>query len=239
MSYPVRIIAAAGVVLAALLGVGTAASATEGSVPAEVADYAAAPDGLIAALEDFYGVGADGKGIDFDETTTVGRVDRAFGFTPDYLAGEDTDVPVLIANEWTVPVSIADKPVGVALVWINPATVRPQLADFVQDREFAGALADLPATASIVHDQPREAWLLLEETTLTPLLGSGSTTTLAAYQRTLDTDAAPVEPGINLGSALSVATIVGVALIVVLVLLLPIVWRLRKARATVPEPSDD
>ncbi|CAN5377803.1 hypothetical protein BH11ACT5_BH11ACT5_16650 [soil metagenome] len=232
MRVPAALIAAA-VLVGAL---SSPAQASEGSVPVEVAAFATAPDGLIASLADFFGPGADGPGIDFDDTTEIGAVDRVFTFSPDWLAGEKTDDPVVLANQWTAPVSVGGTPLGVAVIWINPTTVRPQLADFVPDPSFATALADVPAEAWLVADQPRGAWLVLAPPSLTALVvgtsGLSGETPLSSYQRDVTAaEPVPVEAP-NLGSALSIATIVGVALIVVLALLVPLVWRRRKARAT-------
>ena len=211
-------------------------------MPVEVAAFATAPDGLIASLEDFFGPGADGTGIDFDDTTEIGAVDRVFTFSPDWLAGETTDAPVVLANQWTAPVSVGGKALGAAVIWINPTTVRPQLADFVADPTFATALADVPADAWLVADQPRGAWLVLAPPTVTALVagtsGLSGETPLASYQRDITAaKPAPVEEP-NLGSALSIATIVGVALIVVLALLVPLVWRRRKARAAEADEAE-
>lgn len=230
-----------GIAAVAVLCSAPAALATEGSVPAEIAAFVAEPDGLIAGLDDFYGPGVDGKGIEFDDSTEFGPTDRVFAFSPEWLAGEQTDQAVTLENRWTVPVSVSGDPIGVAIVWINPATVRPQLADFVPDGTFATALADLPDDGYLVNDEPRAAWFLLEQPRLHVLVrgtsGVGSEVPLATYQsRVTDTEnsVAPSEP-INLGSVLSVGTIVAVSLGVILVLLVPIAWRRRKARA---EPDD-
>ena len=235
----------AALIVAAVLVTGLAApaQATEGSVPIEVADFATAPDGLIAGLEDFFGPGADGTGIDFDDTTVIGTVDRVFAFSPDWLAGAETDAPVVLANQWTAPVSVGGKDLGVAVIWINPTTVRPQLADFVADPSFAAALADAPAEAWIVSDPPRGAWFVLAPPALTALVSgtSGVTglTRLAAYQADVTAQKPVAVEGPNLGSALSIATIVGVALIVVLALLVPLVWRRRKARAEEADEAEE
>jgi hypothetical protein len=221
---------------------GAPANASQGSVPVEVADFAAAPDGLVASLEDFFGPGADGTGIDFDDTTVIGTVDRVFTFSPDWLAGEKTDAPVVLANQWTAPVSVDGDDLGVAVIWINPTTVRPQLADFVADPHFAGELADVAADAWLVADQPRGAWFVLAPPALTALVagtsGVSGETPLASYQRDVTTQKPVAAEAPNLGSALSVATIVGVALIVVLALLVPLVWRRRMARAAEADEAE-
>ncbi len=115
---------------------------------------------LLASLEDFFGPGAEGGGMAFDDSTELGPVDRVFTFSPQWLGGATDDTPVMLANEWAVPVVVAGDPVGVAIVWINPTTVRPQLADFSPVPEFAAALPDVPAAAYLVHDScpaPRES----------------------------------------------------------------------------------
>lgn len=225
----------AALIVAAALVAGPSAApalASEGSVPTEVAAFVTAPDGLIAGLDDFFGVGSDGKGFDFDETTTFGAVDRVFSFTPEWLAGTKTDTPVIIANEWTVPVLIAEKAVGIAVIWINPGTVRPQLADFLPDARLAAALTEVPDGTWVVHDEPRSAWLLLTPPALVPLVGgtSGFTgeTTLTVYQNVLGMTSPTPDPGPNLGSALSVGIIVAVSLVVILVLLVPLARRRRR-----------
>jgi len=236
--------AVALVALGALLPA-PAASATEGSVPVEVAAFVVAPDGLVAGLSDFFGPGADGGGIDFDETTAFGTVDRVFTFTPAWLSGTATDAPVGLANEWAVPVSVSDTAIGVALVWINPGTVRPQLADFVPDPAFATALADVADTSYLVRDEPRSAWFALDGTALTTLVAGASgvsgDTALAPYQRlvTASEDAAPpADEGATLGSVLSIGIIAAVSLVVILVLLVPVAWRRRRGR-TAPEGDAD
>lgn len=234
-----------GIVAVAVLWSAPAASATEGSVPAEIAAFVAEPDGLIASLDDFFGPGVGGKGIAFDDSTEFGRVDRAYVFSPDWLAGEQTDQPVALANRWTVPVSVSGDPIGVAIVWINPATVRPQLADFLPDGTFAAALADLPDDGYLVNDEPRAAWFVLEQPRLLVLVrgssGVGSEVPLTTYQaRVTDAEESTAQSEtVNLGSALSVGTIVAVSLGVILVLLVPIAWRRRKGDVVPDDPEQD
>ena len=238
MRIPAALIVAA--VLACAVGAAPA-EATQGSVPPEVAEFAVAPDGLLSGLEDFYGPNADGQGIEFDETTEIGAVARVFTFTKEWLAGRETETPVGLANEWAVPVGVGGEPVGVAVIWINPGTVRPQLADFVPDPGFAEALPEVPVDAYLVSDEARAAWFALSPPTLTPL-ASGSSgvdeeVDLAEYQvRATRVEAPPADEGPSLGSALSVGTIVAVSLVVILVLLVPLARR-RKGGAEEAEPE--
>jgi len=219
----------AGVIAASALVVAPSAAASEGSVPAEVSAYATDPDGLVSRLEEFVGVGADGKGIDFDETTETGQVNRAFVFTADWLAGTATDTPVELANQWTVPVSIHEKPVGLAIIWINPDTVRPELSEFIQEIDLAAALADVPAETYLVRDESHEAWFTLVGTTLTPVAAEGSAISLARYQDELaGTPVEEPEEGLNLGTVLSVGMIALVAVVVVAILLIPMLRRRRR-----------
>lgn len=231
-----------GAVLA-VLSCAAPAAATEGSVPAEVVDFASAPDGLIAGLRDFLGPGPEGGGIDFDDTTTMGDIDRVFSFTPGWLADADAEPPVILANEWAIPVTVGDDPVGVAVVWINPSTVRPQLADFVANARFASALPDVSDTSYLVHDSERSAWLAVSAPGLTVLVpgtaGITGETRLPIYWAAIAaSQAAQPDEQVGLGSALSVGVIVAVALIVILVLLVPAAWRRRRER-TAPELEGD
>ncbi len=165
---------------------GQTAIASEGSIPAEVQDYADDPGGLVARLDDLFGVGSSGKGITFDETTEVGHLNRVFTWTGEFLDGTPTEVPVERQNQWVAPIVVGAKGMGLATIWINPATVQPELAEFVQEVSTAQALADIPSDAYLVHDVEREAWFTLVGSTLTPLVpgqsGISSTTTVGVYQ---------------------------------------------------------
>lgn len=229
MRTPAALIAAA--VLTVALG-SAPAVASEGSVPTEVAEFAAAPDGLLAGLDDFFGVGADGKGFDFGDTTTFGAPSRVFSFSREWLEGGDPDAPVGLVNEWTVPVSIGEKPVGLAVIWINPGTVEPELADFVPDAPLAAALTDVPDGTWVVHDEPRSAWLLLTPPALVPVVsgtsGFSGETTLTVYRNVLGMGFPAPDPGPSFGTVLSIGIIVAVSLVVILVLLVPLARRRRR-----------
>ena len=206
-------------VIAPILGATTlAASAApgEGSVPSEVAAYVA--DGsLVAQLNDVYGVDAGGDGIEFDETTKPGVIERVHHFSDELRAGEDTDHPLDLVNEWIVPISIAEKPVGLATIWINPTSVRPELASFEADAELATALSAVPDGASLVHDEVSAAWLALsDDGTLTPLVPG--TTGLSTPVPIDDIALLPSEGGEET-TAGDPATGVGFAIAVILVLL--------------------
>lgn len=205
----------------AALAAASPAAATQGSVPLEVADFVAADDGVQASLADFFG------DIDFDDTTTTPTIDRVFTFAPDWLAGDASADPMALGNEWAVPVLIGEKPIGLATVWINPVTVRPELADFAIDERLAAAFADLPDEAYVVHDEVQDAWLLLEGTTLTTL-PTGATTSLASYRLALPDDAADAEAP-SFAATLSGGTLIAVALVVILAVLLPVALRRRRS----------
>ena len=90
-SWPVpRLLSATALAVCATLGVVAPAAASMpssvargsmGSVPSEVARFAAEPDGLLAQLDDLFGVTTSGQGIEFDDTTKVGQLNRAWIFT--------------------------------------------------------------------------------------------------------------------------------------------------------------
>jgi hypothetical protein len=205
-------------VLAPILGVSAGASAApaEGSVPSEVAAYVA--DGsLVTQLNDVYGVDAGGDGIEFDETTTTGVIERVHHFSDALREGEDTDHPLDLVNEWIVPISIAEKPVGLATIWINPASVRPELAAFEADADLATALSAVPDGASLVHDRISAAWLALAaDGTLTPLVPG--TTGLSTPVPIDDIALLPSENGADPTEG-DPATGVGFAIAVILLLL--------------------
>ena len=239
MSRP-RIAASAALIAASTaLLLAPAASASQGSVPAEVAQYAADADGLLSRLDDLFGVGSSGKGIDFDDTTAAGQLNRVFVFTEEFLAGTKTDLPIERANLWSAPITIAEKPVGLATIWINPVTVEPELAEFVQDIDSAAALADVPTDAYLVGDGPRGAWFTLVDATLTPLVPGSSgvtgTVSLEEYQRRLAdaaADAPLTDESANSGTILSVAIIAAAALAVIGVLLVPLIRGRSRGRTT-------
>jgi hypothetical protein len=212
------------------LAIPSAANASQGSVPAEVSAYAADPGGLISRLDDLFGPSASGNGIEFGETTTVGQLNRVFTFTPAFIADDSTDTPVERLNEWSAPILIDEEPVGLATIWINPATVAPELADFEPVPELATALTDVPAEVYVVHDTSRAAWFTLVDTTLTTLAagssGAATEVSLADYQQVLADAAeaaAAAEPPVNTGAILSIAIIAAAALAVILVLLIPLI----------------
>lgn len=209
----------------ALVPVGGALAApAEGSVPSEVRAYVA--DGsLVAQLNDVYGPGIGDTGIDFDDTTETGTIERVHVFSDALRAGEDTDRPLELRNEWVVPISIAEEPVGLATIWINPGSVRPELASFVADPELATALAEVPDGSSLVHDAVSAAWLALaEDGTLTPLVPgtTGLSTPVPLDDIALlpaDPGAAPPsgDPGTGVGFAIAVIVLLFAIIVVALI----------------------
>jgi hypothetical protein len=234
-----RLIGVAALAVCAVLGVvapaaasmpSSTAPASQGSVPSEISRYAADPEGLLARLDDLFGVTTSGQGIDFDDTTKVGQLNRAWVFTQSWLQGGAADDPVELVNLWTAPITIADKPVGLATIWINTTTDAPDLADFDRSASSAAALMDVPAEAQLVRDEPREAWFTLVEGQLTPLIagtsGVDAATPLTTYQRTITGTEPPPAPASDLDGLLGAGIVAGAAVLVVLVvLLLPILRR--------------
>jgi hypothetical protein len=214
------------VAFAALLVLAPASLArAEGSVPSEVAAYVA--DGsLVAQLNDVYGVDADGDGVDFDETTKTGVIERVHVWSAELREGEDTEHPVDLLNEWVVPITIADAPVGLATIWINPATVRPELALFEADADLATALSAVADGSSLVHDLDSAAWLALAaDGTLTPLVPgtTGLTTPVPIDDVALLPPAGGAagsggDPGTGVGFAIAVILLLLVIIVVALVL---------------------
>jgi hypothetical protein len=215
---------AATVVLLPVVAHAETAVRSEGSVPFEVSRYVA--DGsLVAQLNDVYGVDADGDGIDFDETTKPGVIERVHVWSAEQLAGEKTDHPVDLVNEWVVPISIAEEPVGLATIWINPATVAPELASFVADAELATALSAVANGSSLVHDVASAAWLALAaDGTLTPLVpgATGLSTPVplddvALLPPSSGTGQPGGDPGTGVGLAIAVLALLLAVIVVALV----------------------
>jgi hypothetical protein len=220
--------------LAALVvGPAAAASASLGSVPAEVAAYVS--DGsMVARLNDVYGKNAAGtEGIAFDDTTKAGPISRVYEWTADRLANKKTDHPVQLTNNWVVPITIGGKPVGVATIWINPQSVTAELAEFDPTPALATALAAVPDSAALVRDPVTHAWLALANGTVTPLIvGSSGLSTPVPVQSLTLSSSAPV-PGSASGdphTGIAVAIVV-VALVVVILLVVLFVPRGRRRRA--------
>lgn len=215
------------------VALGQTAVASEGSVPAEVAAYAADPEGLLASLDDLAGVAANGQGIDF-EGAEAGQLNRVFEFTDAFLAGEPTETPVQHTNEWTAPIILADKPLGLAVIWINQSTLEPELADFTEGASVGAALMDVPVDATLVRDREHAAWFTLVGEDLAPLhpgtSGVAGPMPIAEYRDVLAAGA-PVTPAASPVPMLSIAVIAVSILVIAAVLLLPALRARARARA--------
>ncbi len=210
---------------AVVVAVPAAASASEGSVPADVRAYVTG-GGMLERLDDIYGVNAAGDGIPFDDTTEPGPISRVFLFTDERIAGDLDGPPTRMANEWAVPVSLGGEPLGVAIIWINPETDAAELAEFEPGADAAVALADVPDAARLVHDLGSAAWFALADDTLTPLVTGSSGVTepipvdeVALQAPVADEPDAVDDSGGRIG--LIVAVVVILVAVVVAALLLP------------------
>lgn len=211
---------AASLVLLPATAYAAPGSAAEGSVPSEVAGYVTGGS-LVAQLNDVYGVDAEGDGIDFDETTKPGVIERVHVWSAELRAGDETEHPLDLVNEWVVPITIADEPIGLAAIWINPATAAPELASFVADADLAVALSAVADGSSLVHDVESAAWLALaDDGTLTPLVPG--TTGLSTPVPLDDVALLPPAPG-GVPPGGDPGTGVGLAIAVLLLLLAVIV----------------
>jgi membrane peptidoglycan carboxypeptidase len=241
------------VTLAVVLTVGIAAGgaiaaapaqASAGSVPVVVSDYVGGGQ-LVARLEQLYGPGKKkGTGIDFDATTKTGAISRVYEWTDDRYAHADSAHPIQLTNYWTVPITIADKPIGVAAVWINPQSDAPELADFTASAALETALANVPADAALVHDGATAAWYGVTGTTATPLVAgrSGVTTPTPVADLALvkpGAAATPASGGSNSGIDLAVVVLVLLVLVIIVTLLLPGWLRRRRGAAASAEETTD
>jgi hypothetical protein len=223
----------AGMIAAFVLGPASAASASLGSVPEQVAAYVA-DGGMLARLSDVYGKNAAGAGIDFDATTKAGPISRVYEWTAARLSSPTTDHPVQLTNNWVVPITIADKPIGLATLWINPQTVAPELADFSATPALATAMAAVPVSSALVRDTSSHAWLALADGTVTPLVagtsGVSKPTPVGSVKLSEATAPATAPAGSNAGLGLAIGAVGIVVVVIVVALLLP---RRRPRRAPV------
>jgi hypothetical protein len=247
-----RMSAALAAAIAIVLVGGQAALALdEPVVPEPVATYFAT--GLVPRLADLYGPGkkAD-SGIVFDSTSKVGDIHRVFSWTADFLARKVTGTPIELTNNWVAPVTVKDQVAGLATVWINPTSDQPELADFDLGPGLVSALSAAPKGMVLVRDDTHSAWFATDGTALVPLVsgssGIATTTTIAAYQKTLpQVPATSAVPTAVTNQGLLVAGIVlGLVVVVLAVFVLLPDRRRRAARAaeneedtTVTEPEPE
>ncbi len=222
-----------GMIAAMTLAPAGVANASLGSVPAQVSAYVS--DGeLVARLIDIYGKNASGTaGLPFGDTTTAGGITRVYEWTPDRLANQKTVHPVQLTNNWVVPISIGDKPVGVATIWINPQSVLPELAEFDPNVALATALPTVAASAALVRDNVTHAWFALADGTVTPLVAGSSGVTTPAPVASLKLSASASPPastagGPNTGLGLAL----GIVAVIVVILLLALLFSLRRRPST-------
>jgi hypothetical protein len=227
--------------LAAVLLVAVPAAPAEaslGSVPVVVSDYVSG-GGMVARLEELYGPGRKGAGVEFDQTTKPGPISRVYEWTDDRYAHPHSDHPIQLTNYWTVPITISGKAVGVAAVWINPRNDAPELAQFTASAALATALANVPADAALVHDAATSAWFGVAGATANPLVPgrSGVTTATPVADLALRREAAPTTTGGGANPEIGLAVGVLALLIAVIAVALLLPGWLR--RRPVVEPLAD
>jgi hypothetical protein len=226
-------------IVAGLLGLGMAllvvvlgalpARADTEPVPEQVSEYFAT--GLVPRLIDLYGPDA-GSATD----TKAGQISRVHEWTVPFLDGTHTKLPTQLTNSWVAPVLLKGQPLGLAIVWINPGTDLPELADFTAGSRIVSALAALPTDAALLRDEEHGAWFAVKDNVLTPLVtgtsGVRTPTPVQDYQASLAAAAQPA-PATALNQGLLIA---GITLGVVVVLLAVFVLLPDRHRST-PEPE--
>jgi hypothetical protein len=222
---PALLLVVAAAALPVLLAPAAPVVASVGSVPPEVRAYVTG-GGLLDRLDDIYGENAAGEGVAFDDTMEPGPISRVFRWTDARLAGDVEGKPVRMANEWVVPVSVAEQPVGVAILWINLDTERPELAEFAPDAEAAVALAAVPDDAQLVRDVGSAAWFALVDEIATPLVAgdSGVTEPMPVDELALTAPApepAPSTEDPGFGVAIAVAALLFAVVVTLLVIRRP------------------
>ena len=218
----------------ALIGGQAAIALDEPTVPEPVATYFAS--GLIQRVADLYGPGkkAD-SGIVFDTTAKVGDIHRVFAWTKDFLARTTTKTPMQLTNNWVAPISVKGRAVGLATVWINPASDNPELANFDLGPGLVTALAEAPKGEVLVRDDTHSAWFATDGTKLIPLVsgtsGIAAPTTIAVYQKTFPRVApsAPVSAATT-NQGLVIAGVVLLIVVILLALFVVLPGRRRRAR---------
>ena len=236
---PVRVAARLSPIVAAFLGFGMVllvvtfgalpARAAIEPVPEQVSEYFATS--LVPRLIDLYGPDA-GSTTD----TKVGQISRVHEWTVPCLAGTRTKIPTQLTNSWVAPVLLKDQPLGLAMVWINPATDLPELADFTAGSRIVSALAALPDNGVLLRDEAHAAWFAVKDNVLTPLVtgtsGVRTPTPVPDYQGSL-TRSEESAPATAMNQGLLIA---GITLGVVVVLLAAFVLLPDRRRRT-PEPA--
>jgi hypothetical protein len=214
------------------------AAASVGSIPPDIVEFAKSDDGLLAELEEYFGVDARGDGLDFSDGLDLGEIDRIFLWSDSFRSGEETEIPVQYVNRWKVPVLIGEEPVGVAMIGIDPATVEPEMIDFIHSAGTALALDEVDAEATLVHEPETMAWFSLNDDVITPLVrgtsGIEAETTLREYQSILterELEIVEPDPQPDRGSVQSVVLISAAAVVLLLALLIPtIIGQVRERR---------
>jgi hypothetical protein len=215
------------------------AAASTGSIPPAVSAFATADDGLILELDEYFGVDQRGGGIDFSEGITLGEIDRIFAWSEVYHSGQSIETPVQYVNRWKVPVLIGEEPVGFAMIGIDPATVEPEMLDFIRSPGTALALMDIDTDATLVYEPETGAWFSLSDGAIIPLVrgdsGISGETTLARYQPILANRVVELvepTPHPDQGSVQSVVLIATTVLLLLLALLIPtMIGQVRERRA--------
>ncbi|MGV8858885.1 hypothetical protein [Rhodoglobus sp.] len=219
------------------------AVASVGSIPPDVSEFAASDDGLILELEEYFGVDERGGGLDFTDGIELGEIDRIFLWSEAFHSGQKTDTPVQYVNRWKVPVLIGEEPVGIAMIGIDPATVDPEMIDFIRNPGITLALDHIDEDATLVHEPETKAWFSLSDGVIIPLVrgesGIAGETTLAQYQPELsgrEIEIVDPTPQPDQGSVQSVVLIATTAVVLLLALLIPtIIGQVRERRERLAE----
>lgn len=229
--------------LVAALAVFAVASPAQAAsvVPYEVSHYIATQ--LVDDLNEFYGPGAKGAGVDFTDKTTATGGTRVFAFTDDFLAGAQSEPIVKRRNDWVSIIAIDKAIVGFAVVTIDPVTDSAQLGSFTASADFGTVVAALPETATLVRDDERSAWFSLDGEQLTPIVAGTSRVTepisVADYREIVGNWPKPKDAAQAPQDASGPLLIVGlVVVLIVLVLALEAFLPFWRKRAKSAEPEE-
>lgn len=213
-------VGAAGVLMVGMLGAQPAAA--DDRIPDQVAEYCERH--LVPRLTELYAPGVDGaSGIDFDETTSLGAVVRVRAWTEGFLADAGFEPAYELTNAWLVPVSVNDEAMGLATVWVNPATTRAELADFELGGGLPAALATIPLGSVLVRHAPTASSFAVADGMATPIVagstgirGSVPLPTVSPTLVAAEPQSSGGEPAAIIPAVVLIVVLVGVATLVLL-----------------------
>lgn len=108
--------------------------------------------------------------VDFGDVAGFGAIHEVFHWSPDFLAGKETETPNMPIHEWVAPALWADGEVaGTARVWRPEEASPAEFAAYDDNVELGMALLSAPDDARLVQDPTIAAWYVVEDGVVTAL----------------------------------------------------------------------